>query len=126
MNKSKKLLIYSICFLLSIAFIAGVFLTSNNIVVQANFDEEIKYRSAVLLERNSGKVLVEDKAHDRHPIASVTKLMTVLLTLENIENGTMSLTDEVLVSENANSMGGSQIFLDANVKYKLEDLLKWL
>ena len=64
MNKSKKLLIYSICFLLSIAFIAGVFLTSNNIVVQANFDEEIKYRSAVLLERNSGKVLVEDKAHD--------------------------------------------------------------
>ena len=124
MKNSKKLIIYGLSFVLSVCFIAGIFLTNKNFVVKANFDEEIKYRSAVLIERNSGKVLINNNAHERHPIASVTKLMTVLLTLENVKNGTISLNDEVLVSENANGMGGSQIFLDANVKYKLEDLLK--
>ena len=124
MKSSKKLIIYSVSFILCISFIIGILISNKNIMVKANFDENINYRSAVLIERNSGKVLVEDNAHERHPIASVTKLMSVLLTLENIDNGTISLTDEVLVSENANGMGGSQIFLDANVKYKLEDLLK--
>ena len=124
MKNSKKLIIYGLSFVLSVCFIAGIFLTNKNFVVKANFDEEIKYRSAVLIERNSGKVLINNNAHERHPIASVTKLMTVLLTLENIKNGTISLNDVVLVSENANGMGGSQVFLDANVKYKLEDLLK--
>ena len=124
MKSSKKLILYSVSFILCISFIIGILISNKNIIVKANFDENINYRSAVLIERNSGKVLVEDNAHERHPIASVTKLMSVLLTLENIDNGTISLTDEVLVSENANGMGGSQIFLDANVKYKLEDLLK--
>jgi len=124
MEKYKKLIIYSLSFILSIGFILGILLTNKKLVVYANFDESINYRSAVLIERNSGKILVEDNAHERHPIASVTKLMTVLLTLENIENETISLTDEVLVSENANGMGGSQVFIDINVKYKLEDLLK--
>lgn len=124
MKSSRKLIIYSISFIVCMSFILGILISNKNIVVKANFDENINYRSAVLVERNSGKVLIEDNAHERHPIASVTKLMTILLTLENLENGTMSLTDEVLVSENANRMGGSQIFLDANVKYKLEDLLK--
>ena len=124
MNRSKKLILYSMCFILSLCFVVGVLLTNKQFIAYADFSEEINYRSAVLIERNSGKVLVEDNAHDQHPIASVTKLMTVLLTLENIENGTISLSDEILVSENAHGMGGSQIFLDANVKYKLEDLLK--
>ena len=124
MKKYKILIIYSLSFILSIGFILGILLTNKNLVVHANFDETINYRSAVLIERNSGKILVEDNAHERHPIASVTKLMTILLTLENIENETISLTDDVLVSENANNMGGSQVFIDANVKYKLSDLLK--
>lgn len=124
MKNSKKLIIYSISFIVCMSFILGILISNKNIVVKANFDESINYRSAVLIERNSGKVLVEDNAHERHPIASVTKLMTILLTLEHIDNGTISIMDEVLISENANGMGGSQIFLDANVKYKLEDLLK--
>lgn len=81
-------------------------------------------RSCVLIEKHSKKVLAEHSAHQKYPIASVTKLMTVLLTLENLENHNISLEDNVTVSENASGMGGSQIFLDANTDYKLGELLK--
>lgn len=81
-------------------------------------------RSSVLIEKNSKKVLTENGAHQKYPIASVTKLMTVLLTLENLENHNIGLEDNVTVSENASGMGGSQIFLDANTDYKLGELLK--
>lgn len=124
MNKSKKLITYSLCFIFSVSFIIGILLTNNKLITFANFDETINYKSAVLIEKNSGKILLDNNAHERFPIASVTKLMTILLTFENIDQGNINLEDEVLVSENAKSMGGSQIFLDDNVKYKLEDLLK--
>lgn len=81
-------------------------------------------RSCVLIEKHSKKVLAEHGAHQKYPIASVTKLMTVLLTLENLKNHNISLEDNVTVSENASGMGGSQIFLDANTDYKLGELLK--
>lgn len=81
-------------------------------------------RASVLIERHSKKVLAQNNAHQKYPIASVTKLMTVLLTLENIENNNISLQDSVTVSENASGMGGSQIFLDANTDYNLGELLK--
>lgn len=81
-------------------------------------------KSSVLIEKNTGKILLENSSNDRHPIASVTKLMTILLTLEQIEAGNISLADNVVISENANGMGGSQIFLDANVEYNLGELLK--
>ena len=81
-------------------------------------------RSCVLIEKHSKKVLAEHGAHQKYPIASVTKLMTVLLTLENLENHNISLEDNVTVSENASGMGGSQIFLNANTDYKLGELLK--
>ncbi len=85
---------------------------------------EINYKSSILIERQSGKVLSENNAHEHLPIASVTKLMTILLTLEKISAGEISLTDKVTVSANASGMGGSQIFLDANCDYVLGDLLK--
>ena len=124
MFKYKKIYISSACILMAFCFLLSLIFYNNSITVFANFDDNINYRAAVLIERNSGKILVEDNAHNKHPIASVTKLMTILLTLEHVDNDIISLNDDVLVSENAHSMGGSQIFLDANVKYKLEDLLK--
>ncbi len=81
-------------------------------------------KSSVLIERKSNKVLTESNSHERLPIASVTKLMTILLTLEHIEDGVINLDDEVSVSANASGMGGSQVFIDANQKYKLGELLK--
>ena len=115
-------------YFLIFAFIAILFVfisISNNIKVYAtsNLNTE-NCKSAVLIENNSKKVLFNKNAHYRHPIASVTKLMTILLTLEEIDAGNISLTDKVLVSQNANGMGGSQIFLDANVEYELGELLK--
>lgn len=88
------------------------------------YEAQQNCRASVLIEKNSKKILAEKNCHTKYPIASVTKLMTVLLTLERIENNQLSLDDDVTVSQNANSMGGSQIFLDANTEYKLGDLLK--
>lgn len=106
------------------ALLAMLFLTKE-IKVNAATDLNVNNcKSAVLIEKNTGSILYDKDAHTRHPIASVTKLMTILLTLEQIEAGNISLNDNVLVSENANGMGGSQIFLDANVEYNLGELLK--
>ena len=122
--KTKKLFIIAISFILVLGFIVCQASLNTNLVVSANFKNDLQHRASVLIEKNTGNILVNNNAHDRHPIASVTKLMTVLLTFENLENGYISLTDKVLVSENAHGMGGSQIFLDANTEYVLEDLLK--
>lgn len=97
--------------------------TTTSAVLNATPGEE-NCRSCVLIEKHSKKVLAENCAHQKYPIASVTKLMTVLLTLENLEKHNISLEDNVTVSENASGMGGSQIFLDANTDYKLGELLK--
>lgn len=86
--------------------------------------QEATCRSSVLIEKSTHKVLKENNSHTKYPIASVTKLMTVLITLENVEDNNISLDDMVTVSKNASGMGGSQIFLDADTDYKLGDLLK--
>ncbi len=87
-------------------------------------DTDYNCKAYVLLEPTSKTIIKSNNANDRLPIASVTKLMTILLTLEKIDAGEIALDDMVTVSENANGMGGSQIFLDANTEYKLSDLLK--
>ncbi len=88
------------------------------------FAAEPGCKANVLIERSSGKVLSENNSHAHLPIASVTKLMTVLLTLEKIDAGELNLADKITVSSNASGMGGSQIFLDANNDYSIESLLK--
>lgn len=116
----KKLTILGVLVLLLTVMI----IPNQAILANAEFDAEENYKSAVLIERNSGKILFDGNSRDRVPIASVTKLMTILLTLEKIEAGEISTTDKVTVSSNASGMGGSQIFLDANVEYELGELLK--
>ena len=80
--------------------------------------------SAVLSEASTGRVIFEKDAHERRPVASVTKVMTILLTLEAIDAGSAGLDDRVTVSEHAMGMGGSQAFLEAGGSYRLRDLLK--
>lgn len=110
---------------LIVAFIFTFALSSNaKVISAAGIDNTIKHRSHVLIDTNTGKILTEQNAHERHPIASVTKLMTILLTLEEIDNNNLALSDNIIVSENASGMGGSQIFLDANKEYTVENLLK--
>ncbi len=79
--------------------------------------------SAILTEASTGRVIFEKNADERRPVASVTKVMTILLTLEALDEGSVTEKDSVLVSEHAAGMGGSQAFLDANRSYPLGELL---
>ena len=81
-------------------------------------------KSAIVVDAGSGEVLLSKSIDKKLPIASMVKLMTVLLTLENIDNGVLSLDQKITVSKNAAGMGGSQVFLDAGSDYSIEDLLK--
>lgn len=80
--------------------------------------------SAILCEASTGQVIFEKNADEHRPVASVNKVMTILLTLEAVDEGRVSLEDQVTVSPRAASMGGSQAFLDAGERYKLSELLK--
>lgn len=92
--------------------------------LEAQAPVELTCASAILMEASTGTIIFEHNAHEQRPVASVTKVMTILLTLEAIDSGAVSLSDTVMVSKNAAGMGGSQALLDADSPYKLEDLLK--
>lgn len=79
---------------------------------------------ALLMEQQTGRVIFEKNADEPRPVASVTKVMTILLTLEAIDEGRISADDLVAVSPHASSMGGSQAFLDTGERCKVRDLLK--
>lgn len=87
-------------------------------------DLKIGSKAAYLVENSTGKVLFEQNATERRPIASMTKIMTLLLTLEQVDGGTLNLEDKITISQNAASMGGSQAFLDAGSEYRVTDLIK--
>lgn len=97
------------------------------LVVPSNaveFTGEINAKSAILMEQSSGKVLFEYNADEALPPASVTKVMTILLVLEGIDQGKITINDPVTVSAYATSMGGSQIYLKENEVMSVSDLLK--
>ena len=81
-------------------------------------------RSAYLVDAATFTPLYAKSENERLPIASMVKIMTVLLTLEAVDRGELSLDEKVPVSENAASMGGSQVFLDAGTEHRAGDLLK--
>lgn len=81
-------------------------------------------KSVILIEASTGEVLYEHNADKRLPPASVTKIMTILLVVEELDKGTLSLTDTIQVSERASKMGGSQVYLKAGEIMSVEDLLK--
>lgn len=81
-------------------------------------------RSAILIERDTGKVLYEKNSNESLPPASMTKVMTMLLIMEALDEGKLSYDEKVRASEYAASMGGSQIFLEAGEEMTVEELLK--
>ncbi|MFI2855564.1 D-alanyl-D-alanine carboxypeptidase family protein [Paenibacillus sp. JSM ZJ436] len=81
-------------------------------------------RSAVLLDADTGTIIYEKNSHDKLPPASITKIMTMLLTMEAIHEGRLKWTDLVRTSEYAASMGGSQIFLEPGEEMTVEEMLK--
>ncbi|CAI6057021.1 D-alanyl-D-alanine carboxypeptidase family protein [Cohnella rhizoplanae] len=81
-------------------------------------------RSAVLMDADSGTVVYEKNSHSALPPASITKIMTMLLVMEAIDDDRIKLTDTVSTSEYAASMGGSQIFLEPGEQMTVNDMLK--
>ncbi len=92
--------------------------------VFATVDLAKNSKSAILIESTTGKILYEKNSNEKRSPASMTKMMTLLLATEALENGKIKLEDMVHVSKNASSMGGTQIFLEENSEISVETLLK--
>ena len=107
-----------------LCILASICCTSMQIVTYADSSVDITSKSACLVDFDSGDVLYEKDATTHLPVASMVKMMTILLTLEEYEKG--NLSDETMISttENASSMGGSQVFIDPYVEYSAKDMLK--
>ena len=87
-------------------------------------DLQIDAKSSLLMDFDSGTVLFEDNADEKVPVASIVKLMTALITMEEIEAGNLALDEKLTTTENASGMGGSQVFIDPYVEYSIDDMLK--
>lgn len=81
-------------------------------------------KSGLLMEVNSGTILYEKNINDRVSVASMTKMMGMVLVMEALEDGKIKLDDLVVVSKNASNMGGSQIWLSEGEKISINDLIK--
>ncbi len=97
---------------------------ANNVLVFASNEISVSAKSAYLIDAESKTLIYSKNENDRLPIASMTKIMLLLLAFEKIENGDLNLEEKIVVSERASSMGGSQVFLQANKEYLVSDLIK--
>ena len=116
----KKICFFIICFIMFIPFVKAE--TMNNEKVSDGIINDGK--SAILIEASSGKILYEKNSHERFAPASMTKIMSMILIMEEIEKGKLKWDEVLTVSEYASSMGGSQIFLEPNEKMSVKDLFK--
>ena len=85
---------------------------------------DLSCESAILISQDTGEVLYEHNAHEKLRPASVTKVMTILLIMEEIDSGRLSYSDKISCSEKASSMGGSQIWLDTKEELTVDEMLK--
>ena len=106
----KKLLLFFLCICL-ISPVKAIELAPNS-------------KSAIIIEASTGDILYEKNSHEKLPPASMTKMMSMLLVLENIEKGNLKWEDIVTASANASSMGGSQILLETGEEMSVYDLFK--
>lgn len=99
-------------------------LSMTGLPVQANPAIEVNAPSAILLEASTGRVIYEKNSTEVRSPASITKIMTLLLAMEQLEKGKIKLEDEVVTSEHAKSMGGSQVFLETGEVQTVDTMLK--
>ena len=135
---NKKIISLLLCFCLVLFSPISIFAYSNYIwsssldSIYTNSSEansidnslNLESGAAVLIEQNSGKVLYDKNMHEQLRPASVTKVMTILLIMEAIDSGKISYDTQIPCSENASSMGGSQIWLDTTETLSVHDMLK--
>lgn len=107
----KKIIFFILLFITSFSFVKAAELTTYS-------------ASAILIEPTTQKIIYELNKDEKRPPASMTKLMTMLLIMEAIDEGRISLEDKVLISDNSSKMGGSQIFLETGMEIEVKQLLK--
>lgn len=104
--------------------------SNNSIPVNSNtstptdFAMNLESGAGILIDQKTGEILYEYNSHEQLRPASVTKVMTILLIMEDIDSGKLSLDDKIPCSQNAASMGGSQIWLDVREELTVNDMLK--
>ena len=94
------------------------------VIVYADEDLAPNAKSAIMIEASTGEILFQKNKDEKLPPASMTKMMSMLLIIEEIEKGNLKWDEVITASSNAASMGGSQIFLEAGEKMTVEELLK--
>ena len=114
----------TISLFLSLCLSFFAFFCGNTVVYAENQSLEINAPSAILMEAKTGTVIYEKNPDEIRSPASITKIMTMLLAFEAIKEGKISLQDEVITSNYAKSMGGSQVFLEEGEIQTVETLLK--
>lgn len=87
-------------------------------------DLKIRAKSSYLCDYSTGTLIYAQNEKEHLPIASMCKIMTLILSFDALEAGAITMEEEVMISENAASMGGSQVFLEANAKYPVKELIK--
>lgn len=113
-----------VCLLLAVLFISQIFVVN---VKAAEGSLDVEAKAGLLMEPSTGKIIYKKNVHEKFAPASVTKIMTMLLTMEAIDSGKIKLSDTVVVSENAKKMGkngSSSMLLDTGEVRTVEDLLK--
>lgn len=119
--KRQITMVITLVFFLSVAVIPAAAAETAGVPA---FSQELPAKSYILIEASTGQVLAEQNADQQMPPASITKIMTMLLLMERIDTGEISLDDMVTTSEHANSMGGTQIWLEVGEQMSVNDLLK--
>jgi len=109
----KKILILLFCFMVFIFYVKA-----------ETLELAPKAKSALLMEASTGTILYSKDIHSKHAPASMTKIMSMLLYIEAIENGNLKWNELIKISTHASSMGGSQIYLEAGEVMSVEDLFK--
>ena len=120
----KRLLALALCLVLAAAMCLPASAETLSTGRFALPDFDVPCRAALLIDLSSGTVLYEKEPDTPMPIASITKVMTLLLTFEAIEAGKVSLQDTVPVSDHAYNMGGSQIWLEPGETFTLDEMIK--
>ena len=112
----KKIIILIFIFIFCISSIKAEEVNNNVLAKNA--------KSAILIEASTGEILYEYNSHEKLEPASMTKMMSLLLIMEAIDKKVIAMDQDITVSSNASSMGGSQILLETNEVMKVEDLIK--
>ena len=137
MKSIYKIFIYAIVFTITFSYVTVYSFSDSYIWTNASSVEasssttnkvennlEIESEAAILIDQSTGQILFEKDAHKQLRPASVTKVMTILLIMEALDRGKISLDTKIPCSENAASMGGSQIWLDVREELTVDEMLK--